>query len=140
MSDITHVVYNARGNPAILVVVNSEPENAWLQEHGHTAGKPGLVDFTIHEVDGWSFAGGFGEDGLCFMREGSISNADPTGDYHNAEWVARGTVKWDGCVDWKTGPEGCLAHACDAEGLAAFTQGIEWAYAESVQLMGVVDE
>ncbi len=42
--------------------------------------------------------------------------------------VAKGIVKWDGCIDWFLRPKNCSAHACDLRGVRAFGAAVEQAY------------
>lgn len=65
-----------------------------------------VVSFTVYTVVGfsgdvpsWEIAG----DDRCGWTE----------DFANAEWLIRGDLKWDGCVNYNMNQDECMLHECD---------------------------
>jgi len=67
------------------------------------------------------------EMGFTYERAGAHSNMDRTRDWREADPVAEGSTKWDGCTNYSV-----HAHACSPEQIvavaAAFHRGVELAH------------
>lgn len=105
------------------------PEEAWRQEDG----RPGYVDFVVCEVVATEMDGT-----ACYNKPGWVSSMEySTHEIDEADWFARGSVKWDGCVNWSTNDADCMHHHCDANGLHLSLAAIERAYAKACEILGL---
>lgn len=115
---------------AVCVWAPEDRPHFWRQSNG----LPGFVEFEIYEITGTDFNG---EKGVhCYETYGSRSSADTTTNLAEAEPCARGSVKWDGCVNFEVGLEGVMLHDCDLTDVEARAEAMVTAYRLAVDMMG----
>lgn len=93
-------------------------------------GKVYHVDFTVLKLHGLDDAGA-----PMWQRADSHFSPDPVGDIDLAEWYMRGTLKWDGCVDYEINRAHSSLHACDLQHFRDLATLWEHVYAMAAQLM-----
>lgn len=110
------------------------PDDVWTR----TDGRPGFVHFRLF-------------DAICeengaplYETPGSISPMENmTADRDKALAVARGTVKWDGCVDYLVGEQQddpCMLHGCSVRDVRALADALVRAYEIAAEMVGVDED
>lgn len=78
-------------------------------DHGASDDGASWVDFIVAEVIGFDVADG----AKFFQRRGSMRGPDPVYAIDDAEFVASGHVKWDGCTEFRIAERGSSRiHTC----------------------------
>lgn len=54
----------------------------------------------------------------CMVFDQTVCMDEEEVDGHGP-WVAKGSVKWDGCSNWQFNTHECMLHACDRKRLEA---------------------
>lgn len=71
------------------------------------------VEYEIYAHEGY----GYNDDDVHYYHKKGADSFDPVPDYHDAEYVFKGSVKWDGCSNWDLNPIDCQFHGCSKEHL-----------------------
>lgn len=139
-------VYDDRGWPTHMWVLNIEGDHQWTQENG----RPGWCEFLTFVVVAFDDPARVAGDaipapgmpgGRCvpfYPRRGGDEPVDMTTDWSDAQWSASGTVKWDGCInyEWHDDGDGCLLHACGPDGPGLGFQAFDDAYQACLDVVG----
>ena len=89
------------------------------------------VHFVVFEASHWGDAGAFEIESVD-----ADTSEDTTRDLGRAAWVAHGTVKWDGCVDYANEPtDRCYAHCCGMHAFVNRAQAWRLVYHLAARLM-----
>ncbi len=51
----------------------------------------------------------------------------------------RGSVKWDGCINWETNGN-CMAHFCEVSNMDDLNESFKWVHAEAGKLISHADQ
>lgn len=102
----------------------------WGEPWKHRDGKPGWVDFEVFEV---VVMGTETEDVRWFHRKGYTScPGEETLNADEAETVAEGFVKWDGCTQWDVSS----AHTDSTASMRNLCDAIQLARSRAIEVMG----
>ena len=80
------------------------------------------VDFTIYDIEGWAFNPVEGEFNRPLWRKAGAANSpSATETLAEAEPYLHGTVKWDGCSNWKFDEQDrVMLHGCSKADIQRF--------------------
>lgn len=102
-------------------------DDVWYQDNG----LPGFCYFAIYEV-----AGRMGDDNALVYSTTGDSTGEFVTDPTDAPPEARGSIKWDGCMNWQT-DETCMVHHCTPRSAMGFTAALLAAYEMAATWMEV---
>ena len=109
--------------PTYTITVTA-PAGVWRQSGTE---QPGYVDFMVYPV--MALGGKTGEEPkIMYETVGGGGFCDLTSELAEAAWVARGSVKWDGCANWQTDGNGAKLHHCGADTMGELFDAVNRAY------------
>ena len=98
---------------------------------GAAPGKFYVVDFEVYGVVGTQ-----ADDTVLWHKDGADCSAEWSEDgLNDAEWYMRGSLKWDGCVNYDVNQNECMLHECGPGSFEDHAMLWRWIFLMSRELM-----